>query len=207
MEIVPARRAFTEGIRSVPQLLTYLGIPFIKSRFKRDFWECNEHQLEWLCIDMVKAARLVLAELHPDKGGDATSFRRFKESFDMAKKSFGRKGIGEAPPRRPSKQRTAQEQYIRTREKYREKAAALDPVLKDTILVALRQGFPDTHIAMKHGIDHPIVRVIRETIPPVRCPCGLMLPHPSHCSFRKQYLGLPPIRRPNWAAKIRGKRG
>ena len=76
---------------SITTILKALKVP---CKIKRPFFVCNEANLEYIYYDFEKAARRALANAHPDVGGNTENFQNLLQHIQMARRSFGRNGIG-----------------------------------------------------------------------------------------------------------------
>ena len=203
-ELVVGKRVYT-GSRSVPRLLTYLGIPFVVSR-RRSFWFANEDRLEYLFHDLQQRSRAVLAELHPDRGGDPAGFRRFQDSLTHVRKAFYRKGVGLANQLLIEAERQQELQPKRKRRQQGPNRPHYDvlPYLyepeRSLIITAVNDGFPTRYIVERYKIGYDGIYALRRLYPNVKCPCGRLATHDGpQCSFRKTlqetdgyYPRLPP---------------
>lgn len=93
---------------STPAILSFFGVRFVeattrpngKSRNRRNgerlkpfsFWERNRLNIDVIYRNFNKQRRKVLAELHPDRGGDAETFRRANALAKAVEKRMRKQG-------------------------------------------------------------------------------------------------------------------
>jgi hypothetical protein len=87
-QLVQTRRRYAVRRFGIRGFLRGLGIPF--STRTNDFWTDNHLVFPEIYAAMKEAARDRMAELHPDRGGDAHSFGNFVAHLRAAQKYFRR---------------------------------------------------------------------------------------------------------------------